>query len=247
MRKVPTSFGAFDLAQRLTQGLAPGMSRGLTPNSAHEQATRILAIRHGETAWNQDGRMQGHLDIPLNATGRWQAQRLADSLGEESIAAVYASDLLRAHETAQAVATGRGLAIEIEVALRERCFGKFEGLTFKEIDQRWPVEAESWRVRDPDFAPEGGESLRVFYARCIHVIARLAAAHVGETIALVAHGGVMDCFYRAAARVGLQAPRTWQLGNASINRLLYTESGLSLVGWSDTFHLENPALEERSP
>ncbi|MBC7716937.1 MAG: histidine phosphatase family protein [Pseudorhodobacter sp.] len=222
------------------------MSQGLTPNLVHEQATRILAIRHGETAWNLDGRMQGHRDIPLNATGRWQAQRLADALSGENIAAVYASDLLRAHETARAVAAGRSLTIGIERALRERCFGKFEGMTFKEIDQRWPVEAESWRVRDPDFAPQGGESLRVFYARCIQVIARLASAHAGETITLVAHGGVMDCFYRAAARVDLQAPRSWQLGNASINRLLYTEGGLSLVGWSDTFHLENPALEERS-
>jgi 2,3-bisphosphoglycerate-dependent phosphoglycerate mutase len=210
------------------------------------QATRILAIRHGETAWNVEGRMQGHLDIPLNDIGRWQAHRLALAVSEESIAAIYASDLLRAHQTAQAVAAGSGQKIEIEVALRERCFGVFEGLTFKEIDERWPVEAERWRVRDPDFTPEGGESLRVFYARCTQAITRLAAAHPGETIALVAHGGVMDCFYRAATRVDLRAQRTWQLGNASINRLLYTEGGLSLIGWSDTFHLEDPALDEGS-
>ena len=227
---MPTSFGAFDLALELTQ----------------ELATRILAIRHGETAWNVDGRMQGHLDIPLNDTGRWQAHRLTLALSEENIAAIYSSDLLRAHQTAQAVAAGSGQQSEIEIALRERCFGVFEGLTFKEIDARWPVEAQRWRVRDPDFTPEGGESLRVFYARCVEAITRLAAAHPGQTIALVAHGGVLDCFYRAATRVDLQAPRSWQLSNASINRLLCTESGLSLVGWSDTFHLEDPALDEGS-
>ena len=215
---------------------------------AQARSTRVLAIRHGETAWNLEGRMQGHLDIPLNDTGRWQAHRLALALAvsEQNIAAIYASDLLRAHQTAEAVAIGSGRKIGIEVALRERCFGIFEGLTFKEIAKRWPREAERWRVRDPDFTPEGGESLRVFYARCVEAITRLAAAHPGQTIALVAHGGVLDCFYRAATRVDLQAPRSWQLSNASINRLLCTESGLSLVGWSDTFHLQDPALDEGS-
>ena len=216
----------------------------LTGQSTQDQATRILAIRHGETAWNVEGRMQGHLDIPLNDTGRWQAHRLALAMSEENISAIYSSDLLRAYQTAQAVTAGTGQKIEIEVALRERCFGEFEGLTFQEIDARWPAQAERWRLRDPDFVPLGGESLRVFYARCVDAITRLAAAHPGQTIALVAHGGVMDCFYRAATRVDLQAPRTWQLGNASINRLLYTDSGLSLVGWSETFHLEDPALDE---
>ena len=73
---------------------------------------------------------------------------------------------------------------------------------------------------------------------------RLAAAHPGQTIAVVAHGGVMDCLYRAAARLDLDAPRSWQLGNASINRLLYTPQGFTLVGWSDTYHLEEVSLDE---
>jgi probable phosphoglycerate mutase len=75
-------------------------------------------------------------------------------------------------------------------------------------------------------------------------VARLAAAHPGQTIAVVAHGGVMDCLYRAAARLELDAPRSWQLGNASINRLLYTPQGFTLVGWSDTYHLEEVSLDE---
>ena len=209
-----------------------------------DSVTRILAIRHGETAWNVDTRMQGQLDIPLNDTGRWQAHRLALAVADEDIAAVYASDLLRAFQTAQAVASGCGQPIVTDIGLRERGFGVFEGFTFNEIEARWPDQSERWRRRDPDFAPEGGESLRDFYARSIEATTRLAAAHPGQTIALVAHGGVMDSLYRAASRVDLQAPRSWQLLNASINRLLLTDSGLTLVGWNDTFHLEDSSLDE---
>ena len=209
-----------------------------------DSVTRILAIRHGETAWNVDTRIQGQLDIPLNDIGRWQAHRLALAVADEDIAAVYASDLLRAFQTAQAVASGCGQPIVTDIGLRERGFGVFEGFTFNEIKARWPDQSERWRRRDPDFAPEGGESLRDFYARSIEATTRLAAAHPGETIALVAHGGVMDCLYRAASRIDLQAPRSWQLLNASINRLLLTESGLTLVGWNDTFHLEDSSLDE---
>ena len=211
-----------------------------------QQVTRVLAIRHGETAWNVDTRMQGQLDIPLNETGRWQARRLALALADEGISAVYSSDLLRAFETAQSVARGSGQPIVSDRGLRERSFGVFEGLTFREVEQRWPEQSERWRKRDPDHGPEGGETLRVFYARCVATATRLAAAHPGETIALVAHGGVMDSLYRAASRIGLDAPRSWQLGNASINRLLYTPQGFTLVGWSDTNHLEDDRLDESS-
>jgi probable phosphoglycerate mutase len=210
------------------------------------ETTRILAIRHGETAWNVDTRVQGQLDVPLNDTGRWQAHRLALAIAEEALDAIYSSDLLRALETAQAVASGSGREIVTDVGLRERGFGVFEGFTFDEIAQRWPEQSERWRRRDPDFGPEGGESLRDFYARSVAAAERLAAAHPGQTIALVAHGGVMDCLYRAATRVGLDAPRSWQLGNASINRLLYTPQGFTLVGWSDTYHLEEASLDESS-
>ena len=206
--------------------------------------TRIVAIRHGETAWNVDTRIQGHLDIPLNATGRWQAQRTAGALLEEGISAVYSSDLLRALQTAQALGDALSLPVVTDTRLRERAFGVFEAHTFAEIEARWPAEARRWTQREPDFAPEGGESLREVYARCIAIVQALADAHAGQTIALVAHGGVMDCLYRAATRQNLQAKRAWPLGNASINRLLHTGDGLTLIGWSDTRHLDAVALDE---
>ena len=206
-----------------------------------QQATRVLAIRHGETDWNVERRIQGQLDVPLNTTGRWQVGRLALAVADEGLAAVYASDLLRAFETAQAVARGSGQAIVTDVGLRERGFGAFEGLSYAEISQRWPEQSQRWRRRDPEFGAPGGETLNQFYARSVSTAARLAALHPGQTIALVSHGGVMDCLYRAASRVALDAPRSWQLGNASINRLLYTPQGFTLVGWSDAGHLEADA------
>jgi len=209
-----------------------------------EQTTRIVAIRHGETAWNVDSRIQGQLDIPLNELGRWQAAQLERVVGGEGLAAVYTSDLLRAFETAEAVGRGTGLPLVTDVGLRERGFGEFEGHTFAEIEAKYPEQSARWRQRDPAYSPPGGESLRDFYARCVATATRLAAAHPGEAIALVAHGGVMDCLYRAATRVDLQAPRSWLLGNASINRLLYTPEGFTLVGWSDTNHLDQPTLDE---
>ena len=211
---------------------------------ADQQPTRILAIRHGETAWNVDGRIQGQLDVPLNDMGRWQVHRLALAVADEDIAAIYSSDLLRALETAQAVSRGSGDPIVTDPGLRERGFGTFEGLSYTEINARWPEMGERWRRRDPSFGAPGGETLNDFYARSVATATRLAALHPGQTIALVSHGGVMDCLYRAATRVALDAPRSWQLGNAAINRLLYTPQGFTLVGWSDTYHLDDDTLDE---
>jgi probable phosphoglycerate mutase len=200
--------------------------------------TRIIAIRHGETAWNVDTRIQGHLDIPLNERGHWQAQRMAQALAYEEIAAVYASDLSRAFETGRYLAHTAGAPITPDTGLRERGFGLFEGRTFKEIESELPEQAQRWRKRDPHFAPEGGESLVQLFDRVVDTCQRLAALHPGQQIALVGHGGVLDALYRAATRQDLQAPRTWELGNAAINRLLWSPQGFALVGWGDVAHLD---------
>lgn len=200
-------------------------------------ATRVLVVRHGETAWNREGRIQGQLDIGLNDTGRWQAERLGERLADEGLAAIYSSDLSRAAATAEAVARRTGLVVQHDTGLRERAFGRFEGQVFTEIERLWPDEARRWRAREPAFGPGGGESLVDFYARCTAAALRLAARHPGEAVLLVAHGGVLDCLYRAATRMALDAPRSWQLGNASVNRLLHADGALVLVGWNDDAHL----------
>lgn len=211
---------------------------------ALDRVTTVLAVRHGETAWNRETRIQGQLDIPLNALGRAQAQRLAQALADQPIDVIYASDLGRADETARIVAELLGLEVRSDPGLRERAFGVFEGKTWAEIEERWPAESERWRRRDPEFGAAGGERLQDFYARAVAAAQRLAAAHPGQSVLLVAHGGVLDCLYRAAARQPLQAPRTWLLGNATINRLLYTGQDFNLVGWNDDKHLEGLSLDE---
>jgi probable phosphoglycerate mutase len=212
--------------------------------------TRIIAIRHGETAWNVDTRLQGHLDIALNTRGLWQAQRAGQALADEDIAAIYSSDLSRAFATAQAIASQSRSASARHVyphtGLRERGFGIFEGQTYAQINSDWPEESRRWRQRDPHFAPEGGETLIQLRERIAQTVQTLAAQHMGEQIVLVAHGGVMDALYRLATGQDIESPRTWDLGNAAINRLLWTPDGLTLVGWSDTRHLDATALDEAS-
>jgi 2,3-bisphosphoglycerate-dependent phosphoglycerate mutase len=211
------------------------------------EATRIIAVRHGETSWNVDARIQGQLDIQLNDTGRWQARRVGHALSGEQLAAIYSSDLGRAHETARAIGDAAGIAVVAHPGLRERRFGLFEGKTFDEIHQTWPEEAQNWKKRIPEWAPpEGGETLLQLRERVIRTVSDLASRHTGDQIAVVAHGGVLDALYRIATGQAVNSPRTWQLPNGAINRLLWTPEGFTLVGWSDTQHLDHPSHDENT-
>jgi probable phosphoglycerate mutase len=209
--------------------------------------TRIIAVRHGETDWNVATRIQGQLDIALNEKGRWQARRVAQALAEETLDAVYSSDLARAYATAQAIAAAQSALstpVQTHTGLRERGFGKFEGHTYAAIEEQWPEESRRWRIREPDFAPQGGETPVQVMARVGAAVNDIAARHPGEHIAVVAHGGVLDMLYRLATRQSVSAPRSWELGNTAINRLLWTPDALTLVGWADTRHLDGAQRDE---
>ena len=213
-----------------------------------DAVTRLIAVRHGETAWNRESRIQGHTDIPLNDTGLWQADRVGAAVAQEGIHAIYSSDLQRARLTAQSIGRAAGVTVQLEEGLRERHFGELEGLTHDEIHTRWPDQARRWKQRDPAFGPVGGETLTEFYQRSVGHLTRLAQRHLGQTIVVVAHGGVLDCFYRAANGIDLTAPRSWTIGNATINRLLYSPDGLTMIGWADDGHLaaSDGVLDESS-
>jgi probable phosphoglycerate mutase len=209
------------------------------------EATRIIAIRHGETAWNADSRIQGQRDVGLNDTGRWQARRVGAALADEEITAVYSSDLGRAHQTAQEISETTGVPVVRSEGLRERAFGMFEGKTFDEIRENYPDHAHNWRSRIPEWQPpEGGESLVELRERVHRTMSDLAARHPGEQIVVVAHGGVLDALYRIATGQEVNSPRTWELPNGAINRLLWTPEGFTLVGWSDTQHLDEKAADD---
>lgn len=222
----------------------------MTTTNASAAPTDILLIRHGETAWNAERRLQGHLDIPLNDEGERQAALLAGALAGEAIDVVVASDLRRARQTAQAVADRRGLPLGLDPALRERGYGGFEGLLYSEIEERFPREFAAWQARDVDaHLPPGrnvGESFRAFFDRATGAILALAAAHPGRTIALVAHGGVLECAYRLARGLPLETPRDFKVYNASINRFRFDPAAgsLALTSWGEIGHLRPAVLDE---
>ena len=144
------------------------------------EATRIIAVRHGETAWNVDARIQGQMDIGLNYKGRQQALRVGKALSGEPISAIYSSDLGRAFDTARSIAEVAGIQVVPHTGLRERGFGMFEGKTFDEIQETWPDHATHWRKRIPDWEPpEGGESLLQLRERVTRTAQALAARHTG--------------------------------------------------------------------
>ena len=207
--------------------------------------TEIILIRHGETAWNAERRLQGHIDISLNAEGEHQARALGASLQYSPLAAIISSDLQRAKQTAQAVAAWhkrRIHAVQIDQDLRERCFGAFEGLHYDEIARRYPQAFALWQARDADaLMPAGereGESFRQFYTRCIAALGHWAARYQGQSIAVVAHGGVLECAYRAACDIPLSTPRTFAVLNASVNRLIWQNGKIGLLSWGDCAHLD---------
>jgi len=211
-------------------------------------ATRLYALRHGETDWNVETRIQGNLNICLNDKGHEQAARLGAALAKrqshDPISAIYSSDLWRAYDTAAAISKAVGLPVITDEGLRERGFGFFEGMSYAEIETQHPEMALRWRARDPHFCPAGGESLTQFRDRVLATCHAIAARHAGEQIVIVAHGGVLDVLYRAANGLEIQAKRDWNLGNAVINRLAWQAHTFSMISWNDASHLEEDTLNE---
>jgi len=220
----------------------------LQPHSDRPTPTTILLIRHGETAWNAERRLQGHLDIPLNPEGERQAGLLAAALAAAPLDVLVSSDLMRARQTAQAIADLRGMPLRIEPGLRERCYGGFEGLLYSEIEERFSREFAAWQARDVDAAlPPGanrGETFRAFFERATGAILALGAAHPGKTLALVAHGGVLECAYRLARGLPLETPRDFKVFNASVNRFVLEDGKLALQSWGEVQHLRPAVLDE---
>jgi probable phosphoglycerate mutase len=199
--------------------------------------TRLCLVRHGETAWNAEGRVQGQLDIPLNDTGRAQALATAAALSGHDFSAIYSSDLARVRQTAEPSARRLALPVALDPALRERHYGMFESLTYVEVKDKHPQEYARFRERDPDFDFRGGESLRGFNDRVMSALHGLIARHAGEQILVFTHGGVLEMIYRQATARGLSAPRDFEIPNAGLNWLESGPQGWSAGVWADVAHL----------
>ena len=200
--------------------------------------TRFLFIRHGETDWNRQQRFQGQIDVPLNATGLAQAQRLADRLADEAADVLVCSDLLRTRQTAAPLAAAWGLDPLHEPGVREQSFGVLEGLDVPTIKARHPDLWADWLVHRADFALPGGESIRQFSGRVLRAVQAMAQAHAGRTVAVVTHGGVLDMLWRSAKALPLDGLRACEIPNTGINRLRWQGGALVIEHWADAAHLD---------
>ncbi len=202
------------------------------------KAVELILVRHGETEWNHLRRIQGQIDVPLNAIGLRQAQAAAARLAPMGIDALYTSDLARASQTAAPIASACGIVGVPDTRLRERHFGRCEGLTYEEVAARYADDARAINTRDPDYcAPQGGESRRQHEARVLGCVARLLGDHRGQTIVVVTHGGVLDVIYRRALGLPSNAPRDYAIPNAGINWLTIDSEQWQIERWGETAHL----------
>jgi probable phosphoglycerate mutase len=203
--------------------------------------TEFIVLRHGETAWNAEGRIQGHLDSPLNEEGLAQALLVGDRLARESFSQLYSSDLGRALQTAQPIADHSGRPVLADARLRERNLGVFQGHTGAQCERRWPKHYARFRSRDPDQVIPAGESARQLYERVKDVFTTLAREHMGERLVLVTHGGVLDALYRFVLGIALEQPREFPIYNASLNVVHLDDARWSIERWGDISHLTRDA------
>jgi len=206
-------------------------------------ATRLCLVRHGETAWNAEGRVQGQVDVPLNEVGRAQARAVAAALASERFDAIYSSDLLRVRQTAEPAAGRLGLPVAFDAALRERHYGMFERLTYVEVRDRYPAEFARFRDKDPEFDFGSGEALKAFEQRALACVAALIDRHAGQSILVFTHGGVLEMVYRHATARGLSSPRDFEIPNAALNRVEVLPGAWRVTAWAEVAHLER-ALDD---
>lgn len=199
--------------------------------------TELILLRHGETDWNRELRFQGHVDVGLNAIGLEQARRLALRLAGETAHRLYASDLLRAQQTAQPVAGQLGLEMLSDASLREQSFGRVDGMSVDEIKAQHPQAWEGWLAFHEDYCMPEGETTRQFHARVMDAVYRLVATHPGETLLVVTHGGVLDMIYRTARSLALSGPRQSDIPNAGLNRVRVQEGRIDILAWAEIGHL----------
>ena len=199
-------------------------------------ATRLCLVRHGETAWNAEGRVQGQLDIPLSATGLAQAAAVAVALKDDTFDAIYASDLVRVRQTAQPSADVLKKQVVLDERLRERHYGVFQSITYVEAKERYPEDYARFRAKDLDFDFETGESLRAFNERSLEVIEEIVRGNSGKNVLIFTHGGVLEILYRHATGRGLTTPRDFEIPNAALNRVSYS-GRWQIDVWADVHHL----------
>ena len=199
-------------------------------------STNIVIVRHGETIWNTEGRMQGHLDSELTEKGRTQAANLADRLESETFHHIYSSDLGRAMDTAQSVADKSNHTVITDQRIREKHFGSLQGMNKAEQDSH---------IAELVGELDSGECLTIFSKRVMEFFDDIVSKHAGERILVVTHGGVLSLFLRLCLGLPQEAARKFRLPNAAMNTVDHID-GQWIIGMiGDTYHLKGEvALDE---
>jgi probable phosphoglycerate mutase len=202
--------------------------------------TRIILVRHGQTEWNRIERFRGRADVPLNRTGVVQAEATAYRLARQpQPAAVYSSPLSRAAVTATKIARHHGLTVQPHKGLIDIDYGQWQGLTPRQVGERWPQELDAWYNAPQTVQIPSGETLQVVRERGMRTVMELGAEHPDSSIVLVAHT-VMNRLILLGV-LGLANDRFWRLTQepCAINRFSLQDGEYTLVSLNDTSHLED--------
>jgi len=213
-------------------------AEGGLPEYTAAAGTELVLVRHAETEWNRERRIQGHTDVALSPSGCEQARRLSLRLSREPIRAVYASDLARARATAEPLAAALGVPLQTTALLREVSFGAWEGLTTAEVEAGWPDEYAAWRHDSVSCRPPQGERIAEMQCRTLAFVAAILPTYPGERVAVVAHGGSVKAILCGLMGFPLSVWRRLRVDNTSVSRLVFAPLGPTLTLYNDTSHLE---------
>ncbi|MDO4535454.1 MAG: histidine phosphatase family protein [Clostridium perfringens] len=204
--------------------------------------TKLLLIRHGETNWNKLGKFQGSIDIELTEEGKKQAKLLNNRL-KDKFDFIYTSPLKRAKETAMILAQSSNKTLNIEEKMKEINFGSWEGLTIKEISEKYNNEFNNWKTDKLEGKIVGGElSLKNASLRGTNCVLDIVKRHKGQTVAVVAHGGIIKASLIGIFNWDMTMYHKSALGNTSITEIIFTDDLKPvLVKLNDTTHLDSLA------
>jgi 2,3-bisphosphoglycerate-dependent phosphoglycerate mutase len=223
-----------DRPTRMTGLKLPASAFLIRESSKH---MNLYLIRHGESVYNAEGRIQGHSDVPLSELGRRQGVAAAEVLASLALDALFASPLQRAYETAEIIAARLKLPIRLDDRLKEIDVGIFQGLLRTELDNLYPAEIARWTSEDLDYVVPGGESRRQLVARgraALRSIAEAGHRHAG----VVSHGRVLMITLKDLVGLPLKKP-PFALQNGSITTLSYNEGKFELVALDQVEHLRD--------
>jgi probable phosphoglycerate mutase len=236
----PTETG---VAVQLPDSLSPQPDEAV-PTQPKPKPARLLLIRHGQSTWNRERRIQGQLDPPLSEEGREQARRLGHRLAGRRFAGFYSSDLKRAFETADAIAAATGAQPKSDPALREIYLGEWEGLDIEEIAARYPDAWASW-VKEPDWdLVPGGERAVNFEARVAGAIDKIFQHHEHGDVLVVTHGGVIQIALQRIVGNRSQGIFPFKIQNTSVSVLEKRNGRVMIAGVNDITHLEAVVITE---